>query len=158
MRVARGAMGLKGIALLEAAKGVIVIVAGFGIAAVWHRDAQVLVEAIVSRLHMNPASHYPSVLLSLATHPDDPRLWAIGGAALIYAAMRLTEACGLWLQRAWASWLGVWSGAIYVPVELYEAVRTPTPMHVGLCLANIAIVAYLALNLARSRGKDGRPG
>ncbi|MBY4948682.1 DUF2127 domain-containing protein [Cupriavidus respiraculi] len=143
--------GLRGIAMFEAAKGLLVIVAGLGLVALLHRDAQALAEAIVSRYHLNPASRYPTIFLSLAANPNDPRLWAIGASALVYAGMRLTEAYGLWHQRAWASWLGVWSGAIYIPVELYEAIAHPTFIHIGLAIANAAIVAYLVMSLARRR-------
>ncbi len=66
--------------------------------------------------------------------------------------MRFAEAYGLWHERAWAQWLGVWSGAIYIPVELYEAARHPTWIHIGVAVANVAIVAYLAASLARRRG------
>ncbi|MCD9119586.1 DUF2127 domain-containing protein [Cupriavidus sp. UGS-1] len=148
----QGTLGLKGIALLEAAKGALVVLAGIGLAALLHRDAQAVAEAIVARLHLNPGSRYPTIFLSLATHPDDPRLWAIGASAAVYAAMRFAEAYGLWHERAWAQWLGVWSGAIYIPVELYEAARHPTWIHIGVAVANVAIVAYLAASLARRRG------
>jgi uncharacterized membrane protein (DUF2068 family) len=158
-RTAGMATGLKGIALFEATKGVLVIVAGLGLVALLHRDAQALAELIVSRYHLNPASRYPTIFLSLAAHPNDPRLWAIGASALVYAGMRLTEAYGLWHQRTWASWLGVWSGAIYIPVELYEAIAHPTWIHIGLAIANAAIVAYLVTSLARSRrGATAREG
>ncbi len=148
----QGTLGLKGIALLEAAKGALVVLAGIGLAALLHRDAQALAEAIVARLHLNPGSRYPTIFLSLAAHPDDPRLWAIGASAAVYAGMRFAEAYGLWHERAWAQWLGVWSGAIYIPVELYEAARHPTWIHIGVAVANVAIVAYLAASLARRRG------
>lgn len=144
-------LGLRGIALLEAAKGALVVIAGIGIAALLHENAQAIAEAIVARLHLNPGSRYPTIFLALAAHPDDPRLWAIGASAGVYAAMRFAEAYGLWHGRAWAQWLGVWSGGIYIPVELYEAVRHPTWIHVGLAAANVAIVAFLAANLARGR-------
>lgn len=146
-----GRWGLKGIALVEAAKGALVVLAGIGLAALLHENAQAIAEAIVARLHLNPGSRYPTIFLALAAHPNDPRLWAIGASAAVYATMRFAEAYGLWRGRAWAQWLGVWSGAVYIPVELYEAVRHPTWIHIGLAAANAAIVAYLVTNLARGR-------
>ncbi|MDF3831359.1 DUF2127 domain-containing protein [Cupriavidus basilensis] len=142
--------GLKSIALFEAAKGAVVILAGLGLIALLHRDAQALAEAIVARLHLNPASHYPTIFLSLMAHPSDARLWAIGGSAMAYAAMRFTEAYGLWRQRIWANWLGVWSGGIYIPVELYEAIAHPSAIHIGLAIANVLIVAYLVNGIRRN--------
>ncbi len=143
------AVGLKSIALFEAAKGALVILAGLGLVALLHADAQALAEAIVGRFHLNPASHYPKVFLALLSNPSDGRLWAIGGSAAVYALMRFAEAYGLWHGRAWGNWLGVWSGGIYIPVELYEAVRHPTWIHVGLAAANALVVVYLVQSLAR---------
>lgn len=69
----------------------------------------------------------------------------------MYALMRFTEAYGLWRGRAWGNWLGVWSGGIYIPVEVYEAILHPTWIHVGLAMANALVVAYLVTGLARHR-------
>ncbi|XQM37632.1 DUF2068 domain-containing protein [Cupriavidus sp. H19C3] len=146
-------LGLKSIALFEAAKGALVILAGIGLVALLHRDAQALAEAIVSRFHINPASHYPTIFLSLLAHPTDGRLWAIGGSAAVYALMRFAEAYGLWRGLAWGNWIGVWSGGIYIPVEIYEAVRHPTWLHVSLAIANALVVIYLVAGLARHKSR-----
>lgn len=152
MAHASSQLGLKSIALFEAAKGALVILAGIGLVAFLHRDAQALAEAIVARLHINPASRYPTIFLSLLAHPTDGRLWAIGGSAAVYAVMRFAEAYGLWRNLPWGKWLGVWSGGIYIPVEFYEAVRHPTWLHVGLAIANAVVVAYLVVGLLRQKG------
>jgi len=152
MALASSQLGLKSIALFEAAKGALVILAGIGLVAFLHRDAQALAEAIVARLHINPASRYPTIFLSLLAHPTDGRLWAIGGSAAVYAVMRFAEAYGLWHNLPWGKWLGVWSGGIYIPVEFYEAVRHPTWLHVGLAIANAVVVAYLVVGLLRQKG------
>jgi len=142
-------LGLKGVALFEASKGALVIVAGLGLMALLHHDAQAMAEEIVRKLHLNPGMHYPRVFLELFNQPSNTRLWAIGGSALVYAAMRFTEAYGLWRERTWASWLGVWSGGVYIPLELYEAVAHPTWLHIGLAVANAGVVLYLAQGLRK---------
>jgi len=153
MAHASSPLGLKSIALFEAAKGALVILAGLGLVALLHTDAQSLAEAIVARLHLNPAGHYPKIFLALLNHPSDGRLWAIGGSAAVYALMRFAEAYGLWNGRAWGNWIGVWSGGIYIPIELYEAVRHPTWLHIGLAVANAVVVLYLVQSLARHTAK-----
>jgi uncharacterized membrane protein (DUF2068 family) len=140
---------LKGIALFEASKGALVILAGIGWIAFLHKDAQAVAEAIVAHVHSNPAFHHPTIFLALLEHPTDFQLWALGGSALVYVAMRFTEAYGLWHMRTWALWLGVWSGGTYIPVELYEAVAHPSAIHVAMVTANALIVVYLALKLSR---------
>ncbi|AQV97565.1 DUF2127 domain-containing protein [Cupriavidus necator] len=151
----QGALGLKGIALFEAAKGLLVIVAGLGLAALLHRDAQALAEAIIQRLHVNPASRYPTIFLSLLQHPGNGRLWAIGGSAAVYVLMRFAEAYGLWRGLAWGNWIGVWSGGIYIPLELYEAFVHPSWLHGGLAAANLLVVLYLARGLLAKSTTNG---
>jgi uncharacterized membrane protein (DUF2068 family) len=143
------ATSLKTIALFEASKGALVIFAGVGWIAFLHRDAQAVAEIIVAHVHSNPAFRHPTIFLSLLEHPTDGQLWALGGSALMYVAMRFAEAYGLWHMRTWGLWLGVWSGGTYIPVELYEAVAHPSVIHVGLVIANALIVVYLALKLRR---------
>lgn len=147
-------VGLRTIALFEAAKGLLVIVGGLGLVALLHRDAQAIAEALIHRIHINPASRYPTIFLSLLDHPDDARLWAIGGSAAAYAAMRFAEAYGLWHRLAWGNWLGVWSGGMYLPIELYEAVMHPSGLHVGLLVANVLVVLYLVKGLAKHEVRD----
>jgi len=147
----REALGLKSIALFEAAKGVLVIAAGLGLVAFLHRDAQALAEAIITRWHINPASHHPTIFLSLLENPSNGRLWAIGGSAIVYALMRFAEAYGLWHGLAWGNWIGVWSGGMYLPLEIYEMLVHPSWLHAGLTVANVLVVVYLVMGLLRSR-------
>ena len=61
-------------AFLEAAKGAVVLLAGFGVLALVHRDVQQVAEAVVSHLHLNPARHYPRIFLDAAARVSDARL------------------------------------------------------------------------------------
>ena len=60
--------GLKMVAGIEAAKGVLVLAAGLGLFELMHRDVQAGAERLVRNFHFNPASHYPRVFLE----GDDP--------------------------------------------------------------------------------------
>jgi uncharacterized membrane protein (DUF2068 family) len=51
----------------------------------------------------------------------------------------------------WAEWLTVVAGGIYIPVELYELWKSVTGPKLGLLAVNVAIVAYLASVLYRTR-------
>ena len=134
---------MRAVAAFEAAKGVLVLAAGFGLLALAHHDAQDLAEQIVRRLHLNLARHHPRILIDAATHLDDTRLRWLAGAALLYSSVRFVEAYGLWRIRPWAEWFAILSGAVYLPIEVYELVRQPTPVKAAVFTANAALVAYL---------------
>lgn len=142
--------GLRVIAMFEAAKGAVVLLAGFGMLVfVDHGTAQ-MADALVKHLHLNPASHVPRVFLELMNDSSDQQLQLLAAGALAYAALRLAEAVGLWRARAWAEWLSVVSGCIYVPFELYELSRGVTPLRLGMLLLNLGVVAYMSFALWRA--------
>ena len=142
--------GLRAVALIEAAKGAVILLAGFGILALVHKDAQAIAEALVGHLHFNPANRYPRIFIELAGHLTDTRLWLLAGLAAAYSSLRFIEAYGLWRGRRWAEWFAVGSGAIYVPVELYELFAGISALKLLTFTLNLAVVAYLGYWLARS--------
>ncbi len=135
--------GVKAVALFEAAKGVVVVVAGLGLLALIHRDAQAVAEQIVRHLHLNPARHFPRIFLDAAATATDTRLWVLALTALFYATVRFAEAYGLWRQRAWAEWFAILTGGIYLPVELYELTVSVTPVKGAIFVINLFVVAWL---------------
>jgi uncharacterized membrane protein (DUF2068 family) len=143
--------GLRVVAVYEAAKGALVLLAGFGLLTLIHKDAQYFAEQLVAHMHLNPAKGYPRIFVDAAAHVTDARLWLFAGFALVYAAIRWIEAYGLWLEKGWAEWLAVASGAIYVPAELYEVAKRMTWLKMLLLTVNVCIVAYLIYVLWRAR-------
>lgn len=143
--------GLRIVALFEAMKGTVVLLAGFGVLLSVDHGAEPIGDALVRHLHLNPAKAVPRIFLELMNNVSDRQLQALAAGALAYAVLRLAEAVGLWRARAWAEWLSAVSGAIYVPFELYELARGVTPLRVVMLLANLAVVVYMlrALWLAR---------
>ncbi|MEP7101492.1 MAG: DUF2127 domain-containing protein [Burkholderiales bacterium] len=144
---------LKLVALMEAIKGFIVFGAGFGLLALLHRDVRRIAESLVTRLHIDPENHFAGIFLNAAAHLTDARLWGLAALAVAYSALRWTEACGLWFNRRWAEWLGAVSGAIYVPIEVYELWEKPGAIKVATLALNVAVVAYLIWTLRQGRGE-----
>lgn len=142
---------LRLIAAFEALKAIAVIAAGFGLLTLLHTNLQAMAETWIAHFHLNPASRYPVIFLSLAARVGDTQLWMLAAGAAAYASLRMAEAYGLWRDRAWASWLGALSGAIYVPIELYELIERVTALRVATFAINLAIVAYLLLRLRARR-------
>jgi uncharacterized membrane protein (DUF2068 family) len=145
--------GLRIVALLEGAKGTIVLLTGFGVLALIHEGAHSAVEQLVQHLHINPARHYPRIFIDLATHVTDMQLWGIAFSALCYSAVRFVEAYGLWKRMAWAEWFGLLTGGMYIPLELFEVARRATWPKITILVVNLVVVGYLAYVLLQSRRK-----
>ena len=150
--------GLRIVSVIEATKGLLVLVAGFGLLTLLHSHLHSIAEQIVRHMHLNPASHYPRIFIDAVDGLNNRRLWLIAFSALLYSGARFIEAFGLWHEREWAEWFGVLTGGIYIPMELYEVfLRTTWPVFV-LLIVNAGIVAYLGRVLYTSRraGKKKR--
>jgi uncharacterized membrane protein (DUF2068 family) len=142
---------LKPIAVFEAFKGAIVLIAGFGLLSFLGRDAEDLAEKLVHRMHLDPANHYPQIFIHAMAEVTNTRLWLMAGFAALYAAVRFAEAYGLWHGRRWAEWLAALSGSVYVPVEIYQLLARITWARVGALVLNLIVVAYMVWLLTESR-------
>jgi len=143
--------GVRIVAVVEAAKGALVLAAGLELFALVHRDVQAIAERIVEHFHLNPASRYPRILLDAAGALNDERLVVLAMGAIAYSTARFIEAYGLWLKRRWAEWFAVVAGGLYIPIEVYELWRRVTWIRFGLFAVNVAIVVYLARVLWMTR-------
>ena len=140
---AHQAQGVHLIAIFEALKGLIVLVAGYGLLHFVHRDLQSAAEELVRHSHLNPARHYPRIFIEAASRASPGRIRFLALLAFLYASVRFIEAYGLWYLKAWAEWFAIVSGSIYVPVEIFELIKKPTVTRAAVLLINIAIVVYL---------------
>lgn len=143
--------GLRTVALIEASKGVIVLIVGFGVLSFLGRDAEESAAHLVSRLHLNPAHHYPQVFIHAMAEMNNTRLWLIAGFAWVYTTMRAFESYGLWHGRRWAEWFAALSGGIYVPVEVYELFHRASWLKFGALVINLVIVGYMVWLLTEAR-------
>jgi uncharacterized membrane protein (DUF2068 family) len=141
------------IALLEGAKGALVLLAGLGLLGLLHRDLQAIAETLVREAHLNPASHLPRIFIEASGKMDDHRLIMLALGALVYALVRLAEAYGLWHDQPWAQWFGALSGGLYLPFEVRLLLHRVTWFHVALLVANLIIVGYLAWRIIDRRRK-----
>ena len=143
--------GLRAVALFEMLKGTLALLAAGGLFYFIPRDLRHIVVELVGRLHLNPGKSYPNVFVRVVEDASNAQLWSIAAMVVVYAAVRFTEAYGLWRSRAWAEWLAAVSGGIYVPFELYELSRGFSWIKAGALAINIGIVVFMAAALVRRR-------
>jgi uncharacterized membrane protein (DUF2068 family) len=146
---------LRAVAIFELAKGLVVLLLGFGVVSLVHRDAWDAAENLLRWLHVSPEHHYAQVFLNLADNVTDAKLWAVAAGAAAYSVIRFIEAYGLWHARAWAEWFALIAGALYLPFEVYELVRRPNALHAGVLAANLAIVLYMLFLRLSAQMREG---
>ena len=142
--------GMRAVAFVEGAKAVLVLLAGFGLLTFIHKDIHEAALRLVEHIHLNPAKHYPRIFLDLTERLDDTKLWSMAIAAAMYSVVRMIEAVGLWLRKAWAEWFAVLTGGMYIPVEIFEVTRSATWPRVSVLVINVIVVSYLLVVLIRN--------
>ena len=150
------ARGLHIVALFEGVKGLLVLVAGFGLLSFIHKDLHEAAMRLVGHFHLNPASHYPRIFLDLSERIHDTQLWGLAAAAMVYSAVRMVEAVGLWLKKAWAEWFALLTGGMYIPIEIFEVARSVTWPRVTVLVVNLGVVSYLLFVLIKNGEKGSR--
>lgn len=143
MKLSKSKTTLKLLSLFEAGKGLLVFLVGAGLLSLIHNSTQQEAAEIVKFLHLNPAHHYPEIFINTLTNLSDVRLWFLSISAIVYSLIRFAEAYGLWNGRLWAMWFAGASGALFLPMELYEVIETPNKARFIILLLNILLVAYL---------------
>ena len=138
------------IALFEALKGAVVLLAGCGLLSLLHRDISAAAETLLGRMHMHPNQRLFGVIIEAASRLTDARLWMLAAAALSYSCVRFVEAYGLWKQRNWAQWFALLSGLLYLPWEILAWIQRPSPLHAAIIAINALIVAYFGFAISRS--------
>ena len=140
--------GLRGIALLEAAKGLLAVLLAVWLVSLLHKDVTDVAEHLLHFLHkifrLNPDGHLARAVIRGAERVTSKNLDLWIGGTLVYSAIRFAEATGLWLEKQWAEWFALISGSLYLPIEIYELARHPTPIKWTIFVINLLIVAYLA--------------
>ncbi len=131
------------IAVIEASKGLLVILVGLGVLGLIHDNFQTLAEQLVAHFHLNPASTYPRIFIHFAAQLTDARLALFSLFAFAYALVRFIEAYGLWFGRRWAEWFAVLSSSIYIPFEVYEGFHGSAWVSLVMLLVNVLVIAFM---------------
>ncbi|MBO9826774.1 DUF2127 domain-containing protein [Xanthomonas sp. A2111] len=140
--------GLHLIALLEAGKGLLAVLAATGLELMGPAPLRAGVDRLIVRFSLDPDhGALPSLLTMI--NPGAVHLAAAG--MLAYGVLHIIEAWGLWRAKAWASLLGCISAAIYLPFDVYAIVRHPGWASWAVLAINLAVVGILARDLVRRR-------
>ena len=150
----RAHRGLHAIALVELGKGVLALLAAAAIATF---GAARIDEAIARLAALSHIDAIHRALSSIASDIDPASVHLIVAVIAAYAALRLIESWGLWRAHAWASWLGAVSLALYLPFDLYAAIRYPGWIAFVVVAINLAMLWILTRDLLARRSAGRMP-
>lgn len=140
--------GLRGVALFEAFKGGVAVVVTIWVLTLRHKDmkevAENLMQGLHRVLHINPDRHFFQLIMRGVGGVTPKGLRIVASLILLYAVIRFVEAAGLWLEKEWAEWFALISGAVYTPYLIYELARHPSAFKWWALALNLVVVVYLA--------------
>jgi uncharacterized membrane protein (DUF2068 family) len=135
---------LRAVATFELTKGLIVLLAACGVLLLVHReDPWDIADGLLRLLHISPDHHFAQVFLDWADSLTETKVWAVAGVAVGYSLLRFTESYGLWFARAWAEWIALISGTLYLPFEIYKVIHSQSLFHISVLIVNLAVVLYM---------------
>ena len=102
---ANHSVGLRTVAVLEAAKGILALLLGVGVLALMHMNLDDVAEWLTEILRVNPEGKLSNLFFKTADRATDKTLWVLAIGALVDAGVRFVEAFGLWREREWAQWV-----------------------------------------------------
>jgi uncharacterized membrane protein (DUF2068 family) len=140
--------GLHVIAIFEAAKGLLALLAASGLELLGPAPLLRWLHELIARFQLDP-NEGALAWLNKVINPDGVHLAA--AVVLAYGLLRMLEAWGLWRAKAWASWLGCISAAIYLPLDVYAVYHHPGWTSWAVLAVNLIVVAVLARDLLKRR-------
>lgn len=140
--------GLHIIALVEAIKGSLAVIAASGLAILGPAPLQRAVYILIERFQLDPQK---GALALFAEKISRGAVHLAAALVMAYGILHLIEAWGLWRAKVWASWLGCLATALYLPLNLYALWRHPNWPETAVLLINILVVWVLARDILRRR-------
>jgi len=141
--------GLRIIAAFKLLKALALLALGIGALRLLHKDVAAIFEHWIDVFRVDPHNHFINRLLEKLAIVDDRRLKELSIGTFIYSAIFFAEGIGLALGQRWAEYFTIITTSSFLPLEVYELVKHAS-IGKGLALAiNLAVVAYLILELRR---------
>ena len=147
--------GLRLIAIFKLVKGLLMIGVSFGIFRLIHADLERVADSFLNLTRMDPDNHYIHHFLVKFVDLSPETIKRFGIGALVYSVLLMTEGFGLWFEKTWAEYLVILASSIFVPLEIHELLRHPTPLKLGVFFLNLLIIGYLSYVVVLGK-KEGR--
>jgi uncharacterized membrane protein (DUF2068 family) len=137
------------IGLFKLFKGISLLIVGFGLLRLLHKDVAAVTEHWIEVLRVDPENRFIHRALLRIFNVTPRQLRELSAGTFIYAAVFLTEGTGLLARKHWAEYMTLISTGLFIPLEVYEIHRHFTLLKVAVTVVNVLIVLYLAARIRR---------
>jgi uncharacterized membrane protein (DUF2068 family) len=149
------ARGLLAIGVFKLLKAVFFIAVGFGALHLVHRNLGEVFLKVASALHLAPEGRFVGMLQDKIDLIDGHQLRRLSQGTFLYAALCLIEGVGLITEQTWAEYLTLTLTIGALPWDVWELIKQPTSIRIGVVAINVVVLAYL-LWFIRMHRRDQR--
>jgi uncharacterized membrane protein (DUF2068 family) len=137
------------IGLFKLLKGVSLLVIGFGLLKLVHKDVAAVATHWIEVLRVDPDNRFIHRALVRVFNVTPKQLRELSAGTFVYSVIFLIEGTGLLARKHWAEYMTLISTALFIPLEVYEIYRHFTILKLAVTIVNVAIVWYLAARIKR---------
>jgi uncharacterized membrane protein (DUF2068 family) len=137
------------IGVFKLLKGVSLLILGFGLLKLVHRDVAAVTLHWIEVLRVDPENRFIHRALPRIFNVRPKQLKELSAGTFVYSAIFLIEGSGLLARKHWAEYMTLISTGLFIPLEVYEMYRHFTLVKLAVTIVNVAIVWYLALRVRR---------
>ena len=137
------------IGIFKLTKAIGLLIVGFGLLRLLHRDVASVTEHWIEVLRVDPDNRFIHRALVRIFNVTPKQLKELSAGTFLYAGIFLTEGLGLLARKHWAEYMTLISTGLFIPLEVYEIVHRFTAVKLGVTALNIAIVWYLVIRIKR---------
>jgi uncharacterized membrane protein (DUF2068 family) len=143
--------GLWLVAVYKLFRGLVLLAVGFGTVKLLHKGTAFEFDRWADILRVDPNNFYIHRLLHRLSFLDERTLKELSVGTFFYSALDFIEGTGLLLRKRWAAYFTIITTASFIPLEVYEIARRVSPVKFVVLLLNVAVVAYLVIEVRRNR-------
>jgi uncharacterized membrane protein (DUF2068 family) len=137
------------IGIFKLTKAIGLLIVGFGLLRLLHRDVATVTEHWIEVLRVDPDNRFIHRALVRIFNVTPKQLKELSVGTFVYAGIFLTEGLGLLARKHWAEYMTLISTGLFIPLEVYEIHRHFTMLKLAVTAINAAIVWYLAIRVRR---------
>lgn len=119
----------------------------FGLLKLLHQDVGDVAERLIRSVRGDPDNHLLAKMLAKLSLIDDPQLAKLSAASFGYAVLFLIEGTGLYYEQRWAEYLTLVATASFVPLEIYELIKSVDAFKISILVVNLAIIGFLVITI-----------
>jgi len=134
---------LKFVAILEFAKGLIILLSIIAIFVASNDKALSYLPAYIQHIYLPSIATFLYMKVISFVNGDLNREYFLFSFATLYSFIRFVEAYGLWKSKNWGYSIGIISVSLYLPIELFEIIRSFEYYKMLITAFNVAILIYL---------------